>query len=391
MGVDFGTTTCSAGICDQDGAKLVLDRGEAAIPSTVFFPDRGEPLLGGEAVVRQGAHPASTVRSVKRMLGRDPADPVTQRHARTLHYPIREGPGNSIVLGLSSGDVTCEQVVATALRQLSTLAEKRFACRVRQMVATIPASASRDYEKALHRAAALAHLKIVETLPEPVAGALPMRLHLADRERTLVVCDFGGGTFDATLIDAGLRRLDVVACAGDDYLGGEDFDEKLLEAIAGEVFKRSSFDLLRDAVLKHRLLLRCEEAKRALSSHPEVRLRMADAYRHNGQTQPIDATVERSWVEPHWEPLVARAVAVVEQLLRQCGREPAEVDEVALIGGTSMVPLFRRRLEALFDPGKILPNVGAATAVVEGAVLRAGALERQVPKRRAAKYAGRAR
>ena len=377
LAVDFGTSTCSAGIHEPAGPKLVVDQGEAAIPSVVFFPGTGDAKVGRGAQQMLATQPTNTVRSIKRIVGRTWGDREVVGHSRALHYPLREGPGARVVLGLSSGEVTCEQVVSNIFRVLREHAERRFACRVEQVVATVPADASAGYEAALRRAAALAHLKIIETLPEPVAGALPLRLHLEPEDRKVLVCDFGGGTFDVTLIDAGLRRLDVLASDGDDYLGGDDFDEKLMEAIASVVFSRSSFDMLRDAAVRARLLLRCEEAKRALSSRSEVRLFVKDVYRNGGAMRSIDSIVERAWVEPRWQPLIDRALTVITRLLARVGLEVEEVDQVALIGGTSLVPLFRRCLTGMFRPGVILPEVGAATAVVEGAILRCAAYEQQ--------------
>ena len=204
-----------------------------------------------------------------------------------------------------------------------------------------------------------------------------MRLHLEEGDRRVLVLDFGGGTFDATLVDAGYRRLDVIATHGDDYLGGDDFDEKLMEAVAGVVFSRSSYDMLRDAVSRQRLLLRCEQVKRALSGATEVRLRLENAYREEGRERSIDAIVERSWAEPKWQGLIDRAVLVVDQLLERVGLPPTAVEQVALIGGTSLVPLFRRRLAAIFGAKAIVESVGASTAVVEGAILRSAAYEAQ--------------
>lgn len=370
MGVDFGTSYSSAGVLIDGRAELVLDNGESMIPSVVYLPERGAPLVGRPALMRVLDDPGATVQSIKRVLGHDVDDPAVRRHDASVGYGLIAGPDNRVLLRVRRAEFACEQIVAYILARLRDLAEQRFGARVTKAVITASAAAGTSYAEAIRRAARIANLEVVQILAEPVAGALSMGMHGEPQNRRLAILDFGGGTFDATIVDQIGRQFRPIAFAGDAYLGGDDFDEVLVNAVAGAVYKRSSFDMLRDAVRRQQLAFRCEEVKRRLSTESEVPLVMQDAYIAKGERRDLNLLIERSWIEPKWQPLVDRTNAVVTRLLAAAKTGPETIDQILLIGGTSMVPLFDREIRARFPDTPVMRSDHANLAVALGATLQ---------------------
>jgi molecular chaperone DnaK (HSP70) len=216
-------------------------------------------------------------------------------------------------------------------------------------------------------------MEIAQIIPEPIAAALAVGMHLVPAERLLLVCDFGGGTFDATLMTQGALSFRPVGQAGDEFLGGNDFDEILASAIGGQIFQKSGFDIHRDAVRSQQLLQRCESIKRLLSTRNEAPLLMRDAYLESGRSVDLNATVERSWIEPRWEPLIERALAVVGRLLTTASCPAERITHVVLVGGGTLMPLVRQRIAESFPGAELVTGDYAQVAIAAGAVLQTAA------------------
>ncbi len=384
LGVDLGTSTCSAGVYDRNQVQLVGGEG-CAVPSIVHVPTHGDPLIGGDAQHRTVFSPSSSVTSVKRLLGAQPGDLVIRRHAALAPAPFVTGTGGRLGVILDAGKFTIEQVVSLLLGKLRRGAEKRFGASIRHMVVVVPATVTESYERALTRAAALAKLKIVEMIPEPVAGALGLGLHLEQGQRRLLVCDFGGGFFDVAAIIAGSGRLDVLATSGDPNLGGDDFTDSLLEGLADEEFGHGLFDVIAQAGRYRKFSLRLELLKRLLSEQMEASVRARDVVSVAGSPADIDRAVARRWAESRWSRLIERAIMVSEKTLEHVGWSPGELDGVVLLGGVSQTPIVRLQFESTFGTLVASGARAAATAVVRGAVLRssqyAGARARRATRR----------
>lgn len=367
LGIDFGTSYTSAGVLVDGQVELVADQGDPAIPSVVHVPRTGELVVGYQAVARAASDPSSTITSVKRLLGTPPTPAAVQRLAATLPHRLRLADGH-LLLSTNAGELACEQIAAAILGRVRELAERRFGGQARRAVIAVPASATPDYVEALRRAARLAHLELVQVILEPIAGALALGLHGEHVRRNLVVCDFGGGTYDVSAVVQDGLRFSSVATHGEDYLGGDDLDAALAEAVAGAVFKRARFNMLDDRVRRTQLVQRCEQVKRALSSGSEARLAMREAYIEHGSYRPLDLRIDRAWVEPHWQPIVDRALACIAATLERAGWTAGMVDQVVMIGGSSAVPLYRRSLEAAFG-ARVSTTTLAGVAVAMGAAL----------------------
>jgi molecular chaperone DnaK (HSP70) len=381
LGIDFGTSCTSAGALVGDRVELVQDNGDPVIPSVVYVPDRGAIEVGRRAANRLLTDPVGVIRSVKRVLGVPPTSPMVRRFASGAGFRV-DAAGDRVLLKLRSGDLVPEQVAAAVIGRIRELAEMRFGGKITKAVFTASAAPPAGYREALTRAARLAHLEVLEVVAEPIAGALSLGIHAQQAERKLIVCDFGGGTFDVSAITQSGLRFSPVATFGDPYLGGDDLDEALATAVAGVVFRQGGYEMQKDAVRWSQLMFRCESAKRQLSTQREATLSMREAFVQNGRARDLELVIDRPWVEAGWQNLLCRAIDVVVEALRRAQWRPDEVQAVALIGGSSLVPAFRKAISQLFPGRQLLSSPQADLAVAIGATLltaRFGVERRAVP------------
>ena len=369
LGLDFGTSHTSAGAFIDGRVELIVDNGDPMIPSVVHLPDRGNPEVGRRATPFLISDPGGTVTSVKRLLGTGGDDAVVRQLAPTVPFRITGAPSGSLLLRIRNQDWAVEQIAGHLLDRVRQLAEQRFGGKVRAVIATASAAATARYQTALRLAARLAHLDVVGMIAEPIAGALALGLHARPERRRLAVCDFGGGTFDVTLVEQRGLRFDVIATGGDGFLGGDDLDAALVGAVAGLIYKRSRFDLNHDIVRRQALTLRCESIKRTLSSSPDARLFMRDAYVEHGSARDLDLMIDRAWVEPLWDPLFQRALDCFDRVMARAGWGRQDVDEIAMIGGTALVPRFQHLLRERYPRIRATVSDLAGVAVAIGATL----------------------
>jgi molecular chaperone DnaK len=381
LGIDFGTSCTTAGALVGDRVELIHDNGDVVVPSVVYVPDRGPLEVGRRAQMRLLKDPSGVIRSVKRVLGVPPSSPIVRHFIASAPFRVDTG-GDRLTFKLRSAQYAPEQIAGAILTRIRELAETRFGGRITKALITASVAAPPGYRDALVRSARVAQLDVLEVIPEPIAGALAVGVHSELAERRLLVCDFGGGTFDVSaLVQSGLR-FTPVATSGDQFLGGDDLDTELAESLAGLIVHRTGYDIHKDVVRWSELLFRCEMAKRQLTVDESVPFAMREAYVERGRPHNLDFILERTWVEARWESLLARAVATIEEALRRAGWQPGDVDQVALIGGSSMVPMFHRTVAQMFPDRPVLLPPRADVAVALGAVLltaRFGNERRSVP------------
>jgi len=381
LGIDFGTSCTTAGALVGDRVELIQDGGDVVIPSVVYVPDRGPLEVGRRAQMRLLKDPTGVIRSVKRVLGVLPSSPLVRYFAASAAFRV-DTVGDHVTFKLRSAQYAPEQIAGAILARVRELAETRFGGRISKAIITASVAAPPGYRDALIRAARIAHLDVLEVIPEPIAGALAVGVHAESTERKLVVCDFGGGTFDVSaLVQSGLK-FTPVATSGDQFLGGDDLDAELAEALAGLIVKKTGYDLHRDAVRWSEMLFRCEMAKRQLTAEIEVPFAMRDAYVDHGRSHNLDFKLDRPWVEARWAPLFARAAASIDEALQRAGWRPSDVDQIALIGGSSLVPMFHRTVVEVFPDRPVVLSPRADVAVAVGTVLltaRFGSERRAVP------------
>jgi molecular chaperone DnaK len=372
LGIDFGTAYTSAAALLGGKASFVLDDGDPLIPSVVHIPRQGPPVVGVRAVQLGIAQPAATVTSVKRLLGRGMSDPEVRLIDAGVGYRIKAGPQQMAVLEIRDQTFAPTQIAGYVLERVRDLAARRFGGRVERAVMTVPVAATPAYRDALRQAARIAGLEVLQFIAEPIAGGIALGMNMQACDRRLAVCDFGGGTFDATLLEQRGHGFKPVAVAGDAFLGGDDFDDALANAVADDVFRSTRKDMHQDIVRWRELVWHCESIKRQLSGAARANLRMKEAVTHGGQRRDLNVAIDRSWAEPRWQPLVARAVEALQRLLESSTWEARSVDEVLLIGGTTMIPLVRRAFAEFFGRAVTAPP-HADVAVTMGAAIQTAA------------------
>jgi molecular chaperone DnaK len=269
-------------------------------------------------------------------------------------------------LKVGSVEVAPVQVAAALLLRLRSLAEARFGGCVRRAIFAVPAVMAPGYGAALTQAARMAGIETVDQVPEPVAGVIGSG-NLRPGDRRIAVVDFGGGTFDVSMVEQVGLRYQSRGLAGDPFLGGDDFDLALADAVDGSLVRSRRRSVRSDVVSWQKLVRRSESVKRQLSSQPTCRLKLDLECAGDGD---LDLIVERAWLEPRFERLVDRAIDVTQAALDQARWRPTDVEEVVLIGGTTLIPLVQRRLGELF--GRKLGAAAEATlAVSAGAAVLA--------------------
>ncbi|HEV7557033.1 MAG TPA: Hsp70 family protein [Kofleriaceae bacterium] len=376
LGIDFGTSCTSAGALVGDRVELVQDNGDSVVPSVVYLPERGTIEVGRRAMMRQLTDPSGVVRSVKRVLGLRPDSPLVRRYAGSVAFPV-ETKGDKVILKLRTGDAAPEQLAAAVITRVRELAEQRFGALIKKAVMTLSAAPPEGYRAALMRAARIAHLDVLEMVPEPIAGALALGIHAESVERRVLVCDFGGGTFDVSAVIQNGMKFTPVSTFADPYLGGDDFDEAIAEGLAGVIARKTGYDMHRDSTRWTELVFRCESAKRQLSTQTEIPLQMRDAYVHQGRTHNMEVSLDRPWIEACWGDLLSRSEAVIDEALRRAGWTPDQVDRAALIGGTSMIPAFRALVGSKVGPDKVMLSAQADVSVAIGATLLTARFSRE--------------
>ncbi|MEQ9496720.1 MAG: Hsp70 family protein [Deltaproteobacteria bacterium] len=369
LGIDFGTSFSSVAVW-LDGKMYVVpdQRGEPCIPSIVNYPRRGAPLVGARAEQVRAKDPTNTVCSVKRILGRAHDSPEVRIFDGHNAVRTKKAPGGGIYLLTDSGPLSPEQVVADIFRHLKALAERRFGRPASKAVITVPASATRAVEDATQHAAKCAGLDVVRVLSEPSAGAIANQLDRFEGERRILVYDFGGGTFDVTILEQRDQELFTRAIAGDACLGGDDLDHELASIVSGHIWKKSRTDVTKDAVRWERIIRTAETAKRGLSARDEVPFRVDDAYASRGRPTRLELNLTRNDVEPRWKPLVDRANRLAAKTIVHANLHPSDLDVILLVGGTTYVPLVRRTVHSVLKrPG--MHEGDPLTAVARGAAL----------------------
>jgi molecular chaperone DnaK len=372
LGIDLGSTYSTAAVLVDGRIHYALDsRGEACIPSVVYFPKSGPPIVGAEADKMRPTDPENTIFGIKRIIGHAADSPAARLLNACSGFRIKAQPKGEAAIVTRSGERTASEVAAVILRHLRERAEARFRRRIGKAVCTVPVTATPEIREAMIRCGRMAGLEVVRIVAEPCAGAVA-RGAASDvgSGRPLLVYDFGGGTFDASVVQRSGQQLRVLASAGDDCLGGDDFDLAFARWVGSAVFSTMKKDVTRDALLWDRLQRTCERVKRVLSSAPETRLTIPDAFVSAGKEQRIDYFVKREQLTPVWAELVERSIEACKQALREANLSNGGLGSVLLIGGTSFVPQVRARVASAFQVPVTIEDE-PQTAVARGAALLA--------------------
>ncbi|OWV96367.1 molecular chaperone DnaK [Rhizobium sp. R72] len=377
IGIDLGTTNSCVAVMDGKDAKVIENaEGARTTPSMVAFSDDGERLVGQPAKRQAVTNPTNTLFAVKRLIGRRYEDPTVEKDKSLVPFHIVKGDNGDAWVEAQGKSYSPAQISAMILQKMKETAESYLGEKVEKAVITVPAYFNDAQRQATKDAGKIAGLEVLRIINEPTAAALAYGLDKKDG-KTIAVYDLGGGTFDISILEIGDGVFEVKSTNGDTFLGGEDFDMRLVEYLVAEFKKDNGIDLKGDKLALQRLKEAAEKAKIELSSAQQTEINLpfitADA------TGPKHLTLKltRAKLESLVDDLVQRTIAPCKAALKDAGVTPAEIDEVVLVGGMSRMPKVQEVVKQLFgkEPHK---GVNPDEVVALGAAIQAGVLQGDV-------------
>ncbi len=377
IGIDLGTTNSCVAVMDGNEPTVIPNQeGDRTTPSVVAFTDKGETLVGAPARNQRVTNPERTVYSVKRFMGRRHAEVGSEE--KMVPYKVVGGDAEYVRIQVGDEEYTPQEISAKTLRKLKEAAESYLGHKVNKAVITVPAYFNDSQRQATKDAGQIAGLEVARIINEPTAAAMAYGLDKAKNEQKIVVFDLGGGTFDVSVLelndDDGMKVFEVISTSGDTHLGGDDFDEVLINYVADEFKKSNAVDLRQDTMALQRLQEACEKAKKELSSRPNTDINLPFICQDSdGNAKHLQMNITRAQFEELIDPLVERCRKPVEQALSDAKMNPSEIDEIVLVGGSTRVPKVVEMVKKIFgkDPHKgVNPDeVVAVGAAIQGSVL----------------------
>ncbi len=374
LGIDLGTTNSVAAIAESDGVRtLPAADGQPLIPSVVSFHPNGNVLTGAEARQRRLIDPENTIYSIKRLIGRPFQSEEVSRAQKRFPFELKASPSGGVLVSARGRTYTLSEISALVLREVRTRAEAALGHGCKGAVVTVPANFNELQRSATKAAGRVAGLDVMRILNEPTAAALAYGYSRATKER-IAIFDFGGGTFDVTILQLAGEVFEVLATAGDTYLGGDDIDVLIAERMACEFLESYRYDPRDDLQAFERLRAAAEWAKCRLSEELSVSLRVEElAYGPGGSALDLSFALERETLEAMARPIVQRTFTVCEDALRIANIRPSQLDSVILVGGATRMPLVKAMVESFFGK-KPLDDVDPELVVAQGAAIQARAL-----------------
>ena len=372
IGIDLGTTNSCVAVLEGGKARVIENsEGDRTTPSIVAYTEDGEILVGQSAKRQSVTNPNNTLYAVKRLIGRKFKDDVVQKDIKMVPYKIIEADNGDAWVQAKTEKMAPPQVSAEVLRKMKRTAEEYLGETVTEAVITVPAYFNDSQRQATKDAGRIAGLDVKRIINEPTAAALAYGMDKAKGDRTIAVYDLGGGTFDISIIEIaevdGEHQFEVLATNGDTFLGGEDFDMRLIEYLAAE-FKKES-----DPLALQRLKEAAEKAKIELSSSQQTEVNLPYITADATGPKHLVVKLSRSKLESLVEELVKRSMEPVKVALQDAGLSPSEINDVILVGGQTRMPMVQKAVADFFgkDPRKdVNPDEAVAMgAAIQGAVL----------------------
>ncbi len=379
IGIDLGTTNSCVAVMDGDQPKVIENsEGMRTTPSIVALTDDGNEKLVGIAAKRQAVtNPESTFFAIKRLIGRRYDDPTVEKDKGLVPYNIvKAGNGDAWVESFGK-QYSPSQVSADILIKMKETAEAHLGETVTEAVITVPAYFNDAQRQATKDAGKIAGLEVLRIINEPTAAALAYGLDKKDAAKTIAVYDLGGGTFDVSILEIGDGVFEVKSTNGDTFLGGEDFDMRLVEYLAAEFKKENGIDLTSDKLALQRLKEAAEKAKIELSSSAQTEVNLPFITADQSGPKHLTMKLTRAKLESLVDDLIKRTVGPCDAALKDAGLKAAEIDEVVLVGGMTRMPKVQETVKNFFgkEPHK---GVNPDEVVAVGAAIQAGVLRGDV-------------
>ncbi|WP_439872582.1 molecular chaperone DnaK [Rhizobium leguminosarum] len=377
IGIDLGTTNSCVAVMDGKDTKVIENaEGARTTPSMVAFSDDGERLVGQPAKRQAVTNPTNTLFAVKRLIGRRYEDPTVEKDKALVPFEIVKGDNGDAWVEANGKGYSPAQISAMILQKMKETAEAYLGEKVEKAVITVPAYFNDSQRQATKDAGRIAGLDVKRIINEPTAAALAYGLDKKDG-KTIAVYDLGGGTFDISVLEIGDGVFEVKSTNGDTFLGGEDFDMRLVEYLAGEFKKDQGIDLKNDKLALQRLKEAAEKAKIELSSSQQTEINLPFITADASGPKHLTLKLTRAKFESLVDDLVQRTVAPCKAALKDAGVSASEIDEVVLVGGMSRMPKVQEVVKQLFgkEPHK---GVNPDEVVAMGAAIQAGVLQGDV-------------
>ena len=374
IGIDLGTTNSCIAIMDGSNAKVIENaEGARTTPSMVGITDNDERLVGQPAKRQAVTNPENTLFAIKRLIGRRFDDPITKKDQKIVPYKIVDGDNGDAWVEAQGEKYSPSQISSFILRKMKETAESYLGEDVTQAVITVPAYFNDSQRQATKDAGKIAGLEVLRIINEPTAAALAYGLEKKD-SGTIAVYDLGGGTFDISILEIGDGVFEVKSTNGDTFLGGEDFDNRIVDYLADEFKKENSIDLRDDKLALQRLKEAAEKAKIELSSGMQTEVNLPFITADQSGPKHLNIKLSRAKLESLVEDLIERTVEPCKKALKDAGLKASEIDEVILVGGMTRMPKVMETVKATFgkEPHKgVNPDeVVAIGAAIQGGVLK---------------------
>ena len=377
IGIDLGTTNSCVAIMDGKTPKVIENaEGVRTTPSVVGFLEDGERVVGQPAKRQAVTNPTNTFFAIKRLIGRQYNDPMVEKDKGMVPYEIVKGPNGDAWVRAHGQDYSPQQISAFTLMKMKEAAEQHLGEKVEKAVITVPAYFNDAQRQATKDAGKIAGLEVLRIINEPTAAALAYGLEKNDGKK-IAVYDLGGGTFDVSILEIGDGVFEVKATNGDTFLGGEDFDLRLVEYLADEFKKEQGVDLRKDKLALQRLKEEAEKAKKELSSTAQYEVNLPFISMNASGPLHLNIKLSRAKLEALVDDLIMKTIGPCEQALKDAGLKKTDIDEVVLVGGMTRMPKVVEAVKEFFgrEPHK---GVNPDEVVALGAAVQAGVLQGDV-------------
>ncbi|WP_425995105.1 molecular chaperone DnaK [Afipia sp. DC4300-2b1] len=377
IGIDLGTTNSCVAVMEGSKAKVIENaEGARTTPSMVAFTDDGEVLVGQPSKRQSITNPENTIYAIKRLIGRRYDDPITEKDKAMVPYHIVSGDNGDAWVEVKGKKYSPSQISAFILTKMKETAEANLGSKVTQAVITVPAYFNDAQRQATKDAGRIAGLEVLRIINEPTAAALAYGLDKKGSGK-IAVYDLGGGTFDVSILEIGDGVFEVKATNGDTFLGGEDFDKRIMDYLADEFRKEQGIDLRKDRLALQRLKDAAEKAKIELSSATQTDVNLPFITADQNGPKHLNIKLSRAKLEALVDDLIQRTIEPCKAALKDAGLQASDISEVVLVGGQTRMPKVQETVQKLFgrEPHK---GVNPDEVVAIGAAIQAGVLQGDV-------------
>ena len=376
IGIDLGTTNSCVSVMEGSEPVVIPNaEGKRTTPSVVAFVEDGEIKVGDPAKRQAVTNPTKTISSIKRFMGNKYSE--SSKEVKTVAYKVSKGDNNTPRVDIDGRLYTPQELSAMVLQKMKKTAEDYLGQTVTSAVVTVPAYFNDSQRQATKEAGEIAGLKVERIINEPTAAALAYGMDKGGKDKKIAVYDLGGGTFDISILELGDGVFEVLATNGDTHLGGDDFDQVIIDLLAEEFKKSEQIDLREDPMALQRLKEAAEKAKIELSSSTQTEINLPYVTATSSGPKHIVTTLTRAKFEKLSDDLVKRSLDPVKKAMKDAGLSKSDIDEVILVGGSTRIPIIQKEVEKLFGK-KPSKGVNPDEVVAVGAAIQGGVLSGDV-------------